>query len=159
MLSRFDKKGRLKVQELITVAGAKKPDKKLFLSPDGSITKHCADTDGDGKLEMILDFDGDTLRSALIDTDGDGRADEREIYEEGVRVALQTDTNGDHRPDVVQQLAGDEVVRQDEDTNFDGTVDVRFDGETPVPVDGRTEMPPELPELECGTFHSFWSRR
>jgi len=141
------------------VPGNSKPDKKLLIGSAGEVVKHCADTDGDGKLEMILDFAGDDLRSTLIDTDGDGRGDERELYENGARVRIETDTNGDHRPDVVMYMQGEEVTRQDEDSDFDGIIDLRFDGETPVTVEGKPEAPAVLPSLECGTFHSFWKRR
>jgi hypothetical protein len=108
---------------------------------------------------MLLDFDGDTLRSALVDTDASGRANEREIYENGERVRIETDTNGDGRPDVVMYMKGEEVVRQDEDSTFDGVLDLRFDGDTPVPVQGKPAAPPKLPELGCGGFDSFWKRR
>ena len=99
---------------------------------------------------------GDTLRGAVIDTDGDGFADEREVYENGLRVRLDTDTNGDHRPDVVQYLAGDDVTRQDEAHEFDGFLSVRYDGDNPVEFEGKIAMPAALPELQCGKFHGFW---
>jgi hypothetical protein len=159
VLSHFGKSGELTIQELITVQGGLEPDKKLFLAADGTIFKHCADTNGDGRLETILTFAGDVLQRAVIDTDGDGTADEREIYANGERVRLDTDTNGDHRPDVVQHLQADEITRQDEDTDFDGVIDLRFDGETPVSVEGKPEAPAALPKLGCGRFHSFWRRR
>ena len=111
---------------------------------------HMPDLPGAIPYEDWIAVDGDF---AWVD------GDEREIYENGERVRIETDTQGDHRPDVVMQMKGDEVVRQDEDTDFDGVIDQRFDGETPVPVEGKPAAPAALPKLECGRFHSFWSRR
>ena len=56
-------------------------------------------------------------------------------------------------------MQGEEVARQDEDSDFDGIIDLRFDGDTSVPVEGQPEAPANLSKLECGTFHSFWKRR
>ena len=56
-------------------------------------------------------------------------------------------------------MQGEEVARQDEDSNFDGILDLRFEGETAVAVEGKPEAPAALPKLECGDFHSFWKRQ
>ena len=87
---------------------------------------------------MVLAFSGEALLSAVVDTDGDGWADERESYENGERVRLDTDTNGDHRPDVMQYLAGEEVTRQDEDSEFDGKISDLQLGTTPFASAGDT---------------------
>jgi hypothetical protein len=157
VLSHFDSQGALRIQELVSLGG-KRPDKKLFLDASGRIVKHCADGDGNGSLEMLLEFDGEKPSVAVVDTDGDGFADEREVFEDGRHVRLDTDTNGDHRPDVVQYFEGEDITRQDEDSDFDGRIDTRFEGEKPVPLLGPTEAPPQLPELGCGRFHDFWRR-
>ena len=51
------------------------------------------------------------------------------------------------------------MARQDEDSDFDGVIDLRFDGDTQVAVEDEPEAPAALSKLECGTFHSFWKRR
>ena len=77
---------------------------------------------------------GGVVVEALIDTTGNGVADNREVYEGGERVRMDVDTNNDRRPDVTIAAAPGGVSRQDEDTDFDGIVDLRFDGDTPVDI-------------------------
>jgi len=76
-----------------------------------------------------------------------------------VRVRLDADTNGDRKPDVIQYFSGNAVVRQDEDTNFDGVIDRRFENGKPVALSGQTAVPPPLGALDCGEIDRFWSRR
>ena len=158
LLSHFDSGGRVQIQELVT-SGGRRPDKKLFLSTDGQVSKHCADADGDGSIEMELVFEGSSLREALIDSDHDGVVDQREIYEKGQRIRLDADTNGDRRPDVVQYFEGGKLSRQDEDVDFDGSVDQRFFGSNRASVAEREEVPSAFEELGCGQFHAFWKKR
>jgi len=73
-----------------------------------------------------------------------------------VRIRLELDTNDDGRPDVVQHLDGDSVARQDEDSDFDGTIDRSFEGKKAVPVEGKPKAPPKLGDLDCGEFDRFW---
>jgi hypothetical protein len=104
----------------------------------------------------LLRRDGEQLSETLLDTSGNGRADQRDIYLAGRRARLEIDTNGDGRPDVVQHLEGDDIRRQDEDSNYDGVMDRSFEGQTPVSVEGSPEAPRKLPNLECGGFDPFW---
>jgi hypothetical protein len=69
---------------------------------------------------------------------------------------LEVDTNDDGRADVVQYLDGQDVVRQCEDSEFDGTVDRCFEGQSLVPVSGVTDLSAPLEKLGCGGFHPFW---
>ena len=97
---------------------------------------------------------------ALIDTTGNGVADNREVYEGGERVRTDVDTNNDRRPDVAIAAAPGGVSRQDEDTDFDGIVDLRFDGDTPVDIPAGTKLAGEkFGRLDCGSFHRFWWKR
>jgi hypothetical protein len=96
---------------------------------------------------------------ALLDTKGKGVADQREVYQGGVRVRLDADTNGDHKPDVIQYFSGNAVTRQDEDTNFDGAIDRRFEGGKPVALSGPTAVPAPLGALECGDVDRSWTHR
>ncbi len=100
---------------------------------------------------------GDRLPRSPRPGRGDGRADQRELYEAGARVGLEADTNGDGRPDVVQVVAGTEVVRQDEDADYDGTLDRRFEGEVSSEIEA--PAPPMLPSLDCGGVDRFWASR
>ncbi len=158
LLSHFNRSGRVEIQELVTGAGPE-PDKKLFLSASGKVSKHCADMDGDGILEMQLFFEGHELRKALIDSDADGVADQREIYAHGQRIRLDADTNHDRRPDVIQYFEDGNMVRQDEDTDFDGAVDQRFYGENRAAVSKLERVPDDFSDLGCGRFHAFWRDR
>ena len=93
-------------------------------------------------------------------TKGKGVADQREVYKDGQRVALEADTNGDRLVDVVQVFAGGQLARQDEDTNFDGVIDQRFDGGKPVPVPpGAKISATKFGPLGCGRFSEFWTKR
>jgi hypothetical protein len=157
VLTRFDGSGVAVVQELIE-GNAKRPNKKLFLAPDGSVTAQCLDTTGDGRLDARATVVGGQVSEALLDTDGNGHPDQREIYESGVRVRLEADTNKDKRPDIVQHFQGDAIVRQDEDTNFDGKLDRAFQGSTQVPLGANAAAPAALPALECGAPDPSWSQ-
>jgi hypothetical protein len=157
VLGHFDASGRLTLQELVTGEG-RQPDKKLFLDASGRVTRHCADSDGDGVLDMVLFFDGDVLREAWIDTTGSGKPDQREVYEGGQRVRLDADTSGNGRADVVQHFAGEALTRQDEDSDNDGRADRRFENEQVRELSDHPPMPPAFEPLGCGTFHAFWKR-
>jgi len=158
VLTLFDAEGHPKQQELIEGKGSR-PNKKLFLAPDGSVVAQCLDTNGDGRFDARARIENGQVVEALIDTKGKGVADQREIYEKGVRVRLDADTNGDRKPDVIQYFSGNAVVRQDEDTNFDGVIDRRFENGKPVALSGQTAVPPPLGALDCGEIDRFWSRR
>jgi hypothetical protein len=51
------------------------------------------------------------------------------------------------------------VVRQCEDSEYDGAVDRCFEGEKVVPVTGVKELKEPLGELGCGGFDPFWRQR
>ena len=87
---------------------------------------------------------------------GNGRAAQRDVYAGGARTRLEIDTNDDGVPDVVQYLAGDEIQRQEEDSDFDGTLDRAFAGDEPAALQGPSKVPPALPKLDCGRFDVFW---
>ncbi len=57
---------------------------------------------------------------------------------------------------VVQVFEGDAVSQQEEDTDFDGIIDVRFVAGQSVPLEGKPQAPEEIPDLSCGQFSSFW---
>ena len=98
------------------------------------------------------------MSQVLIDTKGKGWADQREIYKDGQRVALEADTNHDHKVDVIQTFENGQLVRQDEDTNFDGVIDRSFAGgkPAPVPANPKIESAP-FTQLDCGRFSDFWN--
>jgi len=158
VLTHFDANGTAATQELIE-GKATRPNKKLFLAPDGSVTAQCLDTNGDGKLDARATVEGGQVTQALLDTHGKGVPDQREIYQGGVRVRLEADTNKDKRPDIVQYFQGDAVTRQEEDTNFDGKLDRAFEGTKQVPLGANTAAPAPLGALECGTPDPFWSQK
>jgi hypothetical protein len=54
-------------------------------------------------------------------------------------------------------VAGTEVVRQDEDSDYDGLLDRRFEGEAESELS--TPAPPALPALDCGGIDRFWAQR
>ena len=156
VLTRYNDAGVAVVQELAEGRHAR-PNKKLFLHPDGSVAAQCLDTNGNGRFDARATVESGLVVQVLLDTSGNGRADQRERYEGGARVGLEADTNGDGRPDVVQVVAGTEIVRQDEDADYDGTMDRRFEGE--AQSDLAAPAPPALPELECGGIDRFWAKR
>jgi hypothetical protein len=156
VLTRYNEDGVPVVQELAEGRHAR-PNKKLFLDPDGSVAAQCLDTNGDGRFDARAAVEGGLVVRVLLDQNGDGIAEQLEHYEGGVRVGLEADTNGDRRPDVVQVVAGGEVVRQDEDSDYDGTMDRRFEGEAQSELSA--PAPPELPALDCGGVDRFWAKR
>jgi hypothetical protein len=100
------------------------------------------------------------IAELLVDTTGDGIADQREVHRNGSLVRLEVDTNGDRKPDIIQSTGSDGVVRQDEDTDFDGIVDQRFDGEAAVDVPAGTQIAgAEFGNISCGSFYSRWWKR
>jgi hypothetical protein len=157
VVTHFGADGKATDQELIDGA-ASRPNKKLFLAPDGSVTAQCIDTSGNGKFDARTSVEAGQVTSAILDTDGNGVPDQREIYEGGARVRLEADTNKDKRPDVIQTLSGDSVVRQDEDANFDGKIDRSFEGTRSVPVPSNPAAPARLPALDCGQLDPVWSQ-
>jgi hypothetical protein len=154
VLTRFDENGR-GVEQDVVEGNATRPNKKLFLAPDGSVTAQCLDTNGDGKFDARATVESGTVSEVILDTDANGVPDQREIYQGGERVRLEADTNKDKRPDVVQTFSAGNVVRQDEDTNFDGKIDRSFQGTKSVPVTD-PKAPSPLPALNCGPLDPFW---
>jgi hypothetical protein len=148
----------VEIQELIS-NGGQKPDKKLFVNAGGQVVKHCADVDGDGRLEMQLFFDGQVLESALVDTDANGVVDQREVYQNGQQVRLDADTNADRKPDVIRHFRDGQMTRQDEDSNYDGLIDRSFEGRRKVALPAERRVPDPFDDLGCGDFHSFWAKR
>ena len=53
----------------------------------------------------------------------------------------------------------DWLVRQDEDSNFDGQIDRSFEGRKQVALPADRSVPDGFEDLGCGDFHSFWARR
>jgi hypothetical protein len=155
----FDASGHAVVQEVASERTGR-PEKRLFLAPDGSVTAQCVDTDGNGTLDARATVQNGVVTEVLIDTHGKGVANQREIWRDGQRVELQADTNGDHKVDVVQRFENGVVVQQDEDTNFDGILDRRFVGKKPAPIPPGTPVPgPPLGPLDCGRFSDAWRAR
>jgi hypothetical protein len=159
VLNHFDSNGVLTVQEAADEGGSK-PSKKLFLNSSGEVTAQCL-LDAEGKkLNVRTIVVGGVVVEALIDTTGNGVADNREVYEGGERVRTHVDTNDDRKPDVTITAMPGGISRQDEDTDFDGIVDLRFDGDTPVDIPAGTKLAgKKFERLNCGSFHRFWWKR
>jgi hypothetical protein len=147
------------IQEAVGEDG-RSPSKKLFLNTSGEVTSQCL-LDAEGKkLNVRTIVVGGVVVEALIDTTGNGVPDNREVYEGGERVRMDVDTNNDRRPDVTITVGPGGVSRQDEDTDFDGVVDLRFDGDTPVDIPAGAKVAGEnFKNLGCGSFHRFWWKR
>ena len=111
------------------------------------------------KLSIRMLFSAGVMTEVLIDSTGNGYADTRDVYEDGTRVRSEVDTNDDRSPDVIQALGPGGVPRQDEDTDFDGLVDLRFDGEELVEVPAGTKVGAKFGKIGCGSFHRFWWKR
>ena len=160
LLVSFDAKRRIRSQELAGPAG--RPNKKIFLGASGDEERQCIDSSGDGRFDLVVFRDGEELREAwLVTRPGPGddpKAGQRDFYRAGQRVRVEIDTRGDGRPDVVQYLGeGERVMRQDEDSNQDGRLDLRFENDVPVAVDAPPEGPAPLERLGCGKFDRFWA--
>jgi hypothetical protein len=95
----------------------------------------------------------------LVDTDRDGVGEQRQIYSGGQLSRVEVDSNDDGRADVVQYLVDGNIVRQCEDTEFDGQIDRCFEGEKLVGVSGVTDVEASLEKLGCGNLHPFWRGR
>jgi hypothetical protein len=158
VLTSFDAEGRPAEQELIE-GDAQRPNKKLFLAADGSVTSQCLDTNGDGRFDARARVQGGQVVEALLDTNKNGIADQREVFEGGARVRLDADTNGDRKPDVIQHLSGDAVTQQDEDTNFDGKLDRVFRGQELVAGAAGAPVPAGFEALDCGDVDPTWAAR
>jgi hypothetical protein len=159
LLVGFDAQRRIRSQELAGPSG--RPDKKILLDTDGNEERQCIDSTGDGRFDLVVFRDGSELREtwtvSASSTGDDPRADQRDIYEGGRRARVEIDTQGDGRPDVVQYLdENEDVVRQDEDSNHDGRLDLRFEGGRALAVDEPPSSPPALERLGCGAFDRFW---
>jgi hypothetical protein len=159
VLNHFDANGTLTVQEAVGEDG-RDPGKKLFLNASGEVTAQCLLNAEGKKLNVRTLVVEGVVVEALIDTTGNGVADNREVYEGGERVRMDVDTNNDRMPDVVIAVGPGGVSRQDEDTDFDGIVDLRFDGDTPVDIPADTKVAGgKFRNLDCGSFHRFWWKR
>ena len=155
----FDRRGRPEIQEATSGANAS-PDRRVFFGPNGDVSIQCVDSNASGASDTRAEFEAGQLVRVLIDTRGDGVADQREIHRDGQLVRLEADTNGDRKPDVIQHFRDGQAVRQDEDTDFDGRIDRRFEEQKLVALDETPEIPDgRFGELDCGTFHAFWTRR
>jgi hypothetical protein len=159
LLVAFDAEQRIRSQELAGPGG--RPSKKIFLDAAGSELRQCIDSRGDGRFDLVVFRDGDALRETWAvnaeDPGEDPRADRRDFYEGGRLARAEIDTRGNGRPDVVQYLDESEsVLRQDEDSNHDGRLDVRFENGRSVSVSDPPAAPPPLEKLDCGDFDRFW---
>ena len=54
--------------------------------------------------------------------------------------------------------AQENVVRQDEDVDYDGTFDRRFEGDAATTLSGEAVQARSLGKLDCGAFDDFWKR-
>jgi hypothetical protein len=123
------------------------------------VRSQCIDSDGNGSLDVRYRVSGGAVQEGLVDSSGDGNGNLRQVYANGTIAHLEADTNNDGRPDVVQYLSGPDVVRQCEDSEYDGTVDRCFEGDQVAPVTGVTDLSEPLGSLGCGSFDSFWRSR
>ncbi len=93
---------------------------------NGLKTVQREDRNADGKFDLVTYFDAaESPERIEDDTDHDGRFETVTFYESGVKARAEKDRNGDRKPDVFIYFEGDQIVRQEEDTDFDGIIDVR----------------------------------
>ena len=159
LLVTFDAQQRIRSQELAGPGG--RPNKKILLNASGDELRQCIDSSGDGRFDLVVFREGDIPRETWsVSTEAPGqdpRADRRDFYQAGRLVRAEIDTRGDGRPDVVQTMGDDEtVLRQDEDSDGDGRLDLRFENGRSVPVSDPPEAPKPLEKLDCGGFDRFW---
>ncbi len=159
VLIHFDSSGAATIQEAVTDEGAN-PGTKAFLNAAGEVTSECRLDASGKKLNVRVIFVGGEVVEAMIDTTGNLVADTREVYEGGALVRTDVDTNNDRRPDISISAGSKGASMQDEDTDFDGSVDLRFDGDTPVDIPTGTKIAGgKFGNLDCGSFHRFWWKR
>ncbi len=93
---------------------------------NGQKTVQREDRNANKKFDLVTYFD-ETEKPKRIedDTDHDGRFETITFYESGVKVRAEKDRNGDRKPDVFIYFEGGQITLQEEDTNFDGIIDVR----------------------------------
>ncbi|MHC4422998.1 MAG: hypothetical protein ACYS1E_20775 [Planctomycetota bacterium] len=158
LLNHFDAAGQAVVQEV--ASNGRSPDKKLLLGPGGVVTAQCTLSEDGKKLSTRANVENGIVTEVLHDTTGNGVADTREVWQSNEILRLEADTNDDRRPDVVQHFSGGQVVRQDEDVDYDGVADQRFEGNQPVNLPPGTKLPgAKFDKLGCGNFHRFWWKR
>jgi hypothetical protein len=131
------------------------PDRYTRFADDGSPTFRCT-------LRTADHFEAGVVTESIEDTTRDGYGDRRQVFEDGLQIRFDADTNADRTPDVWINYANGAPETQDEDSDFDGQVDVRFDLATDeaVPLDG-TPAGPSLTRFEpirCSEFSDFWTR-
>ena len=112
-------------------------------------------------LRTAVQYEAGLVLTSVEDTTRDGYGDQRQVFAEGIQTRFDADTNGDRIPDVWVNYANGAPETQDEDSDFDGQIDVRFDlaTEDVVPLNGTT-APPVLEAFEqirCTDFSEFWS--
>jgi hypothetical protein len=155
VLTRFDAQQKPQLQEIVS-DGKARPDKKLYLRPDGTVRSQCVDGDGNGSLDTRLRLDdAGKIAEVALDTNADGKVDQQESYQGGILIRFDADTNGDGKTDVVEHHKGETITHQDQDSDFDGVLDYRFVGEKSTPI---REKVPALGTLGCGAFDDFWKK-
>src|SRR4029450_4449401 len=72
------------------------------------------DTDGNGRIDTVTDYDGDTILRRRADTDGNGSYDTESSYERGVERKQVRDADQDGRPDAIITFSasGDRELEQ-----------------------------------------------
>ena len=84
------------------------------------------DTNGDGRPDEWVIYDGETPVRIERDRDGDGRREVVILLEAGKPVRSEVDRSGDGKPDLVQYFKKGKPVREEGDLNFDGKPDAWF---------------------------------
>ncbi len=157
LLDHLDATGAIVIQEV--ASDGRHPDKKLYLDKSGAVSSQCLlNTEGD-KLTTRATVAHGVVVEVLSDSTGNGIADTREIYENNQRVRVEADTNGDRKVDVVQSVTAAGVAVQEEDTDFDGSLDRRFEDNQLVESTHGTRVGADFGPIGCGSFHRFWWKR
>jgi hypothetical protein len=86
-----------------------------------------ADTDWDGKFDLIEVFDKGTMIETERDSDFDGKFDVKEIYAQGALQSVRRDRNGDAKPDQWENYVDGVATSITYDDDYDGKVDRRDD--------------------------------
>ncbi|MGH9389899.1 MAG: hypothetical protein ACRD1Z_09800, partial [Vicinamibacteria bacterium] len=117
------------------------PDRWAFFDPKGShdLLRVEEDPTGDSKVDLWSYYEKGALARREADTDSDGRVDSWSYYSRGTRAKHADDSHADNAPDLLyhyrigpvrdeSHLPGLEettrVSKEEQDRNFDGTIDV-----------------------------------
>jgi hypothetical protein len=102
-------------------AQGKPPPVVLLFDENENVKEKRSDTNGDGRYDEYVYYEGGKPARAEQDSDHDGRLDTKLVFgADGKPVSQERDANGDGKPDQWIEFKGGEPSVQRDDLDFDG---------------------------------------